>query len=227
MHTTPTPTILYEDDDLLAVGKPEGLAAIPEADTALPSVLSLLSAAQSARLYIVHRLDKEVSGVILFAKTPETHRCLNDQFATRGVRKTYLAVVHGVVARDTGTMDMPLREFGSGRMGVDPLVGKSSLTEYRTLRRFAHASLMEVSPQTGRRHQIRVHFYSIGHPVIGDMRYGERALQMRYPRLMLHARRIEFTHPSGRRLVAESPAPATFREALRALAGESIEGLEL
>jgi tRNA pseudouridine32 synthase / 23S rRNA pseudouridine746 synthase len=227
MHVQPAPSILFEDDALLAVGKPEGLSSIPESDVAAPSVLSVLSAQQDAKLYIVHRLDKEVSGVILFAKTADAHRTLCEQFASRAVHKTYLALVHGVVASDAGTMDMPLREFGSGRMGVDPLAGKSSLTEFRTVRRFARLSLMEASPQTGRRHQIRVHFYSIGHPIVGDVRYGDRAMQARFPRLMLHARRIEFTHPSGQRIAVESPAPDTFRAALRTLAEESLTGLVL
>jgi tRNA pseudouridine32 synthase/23S rRNA pseudouridine746 synthase len=213
------PGVLYEDDDLLAVGKPEGLASIPEADAEAPSVLLLLSAARAAKLYIVHRLDKEVSGVILFAKTPAAHKALCEQFATRVVDKVYLALVHGVVAREAGTLDMPLREFGSGRMGVDPLAGKSSLTEYRTLQRFARVSLMEVRPRTGRRHQIRVHFYSAGHPIVGDVRYGERAAQSLFPRLMLHARRIEFTHPSGRRLTVECSVPDTFGVAMRVLTG--------
>jgi tRNA pseudouridine32 synthase / 23S rRNA pseudouridine746 synthase len=198
---------LFEGDDVLAVNKPEGLASIPERDTTQESLLSLLSAARQTKLYIVHRLDKEVSGVIIFAKNAAAHRFLNEQFSHHTVRKTYRAVVHGVMAQESGTIDVPLRQFGSGRMGVDSKRGKVSITNFNVLKRFDACTLVEVHPLTGRRHQIRVHLYSIGHAIVGDPLYGEKAIQCYFPRLMLHAQRVEFRLPSGNEITIEAPVP--------------------
>jgi len=213
---TPAFDILYQDDDVVAAAKPEGLAAIPESDLAKPCLLGLLQTRYPTPLYVVHRLDKEVSGVILFARHAAAHQCLNDQFAARQVRKTYLAVLHGVVVEDTGVIEAPVRQFGSGRMGVDGARGKPAATAFRVLERLAAATVVEASPTTGRRHQLRVHFYSLGHAIVGDPRYGERNLQRRFPRLMLHAASLELHLPSGRPLHVACPPPPSFVEALNA-----------
>ena len=163
--------------------------------------------AGSGRLFPVHRLDKDVSGVILFAKTAEAHRYLNGEFEKRRVRKTYLAVCHGVIEKNRGVINAPIREFGSGRMGVDRERGKPAATEFRVVDRRGRFSVVHAYPLTGRRHQIRVHLYSIGHPVVGDRKYGDPGLQKAFPRLILHALSIEFTPPSGGRLTIESPPP--------------------
>jgi tRNA pseudouridine32 synthase/23S rRNA pseudouridine746 synthase len=206
---------LFEDADVLVVNKPEGLASIPERDTTQESLLSLLSAARSTKLYVVHRLDKEVSGLILFAKNAAAHAFLNEQFSQHTVRKTYWAVVHGVMAHATGTIDVPLRQFGSGRMGVDSKRGKESVTSFHVLKRFTAHTLVEVQPVTGRRHQIRVHLYSLGHAIVGDPLYGEKALQPHFPRLMLHAQRIEFRLPSRNEIMVEAPMPESFTHGLK------------
>ncbi len=206
---------LFEDADLLAVNKPEGLASIPERDTTQDSLLALLSASRPAKLYVVHRLDKEVSGVILFAKNTAAHKFLNDQFFRHTVRKTYQAVVHGVVAQASDTIDAPLRQFGSGRMGIDSKRGKESVTSFQVLQRFAAHTLVEVRPVTGRRHQIRVHLYSLGHAIVGDPLYGEKEVQGQFPRLMLHAQRIAVQLPSGNEVVIEAPVPESFTRGLQ------------
>jgi tRNA pseudouridine32 synthase / 23S rRNA pseudouridine746 synthase len=208
---------LFEDDDVLAVNKPEGLASIPERDTTQENLLSLLSAARHTKLYIVHRLDKEVSGVIIFAKNAAAHRFLNEQFSHHTVRKTYRAVVHGVITQKGGTIDVPLRQFGSGRMGVDSKRGKKSVTTFHVLKRFAAHTLVEVHPVTGRRHQIRVHLYRLGHAIVGDPMYGERAMQYPFPRLMLHAQKIEVRLPSGNEVMIEVPMPESFAKALQTI----------
>ncbi|NOT53777.1 MAG: RNA pseudouridine synthase, partial [Deltaproteobacteria bacterium] len=195
--------------------KPEGLASIPERDTAQDNLLARLSATRPTKLYIVHRLDKEVSGVILFAKNAAAHKFLNEQFSRHTVRKTYRAVVHGVVAHESGTIDAPLRQFGSGRMGVDSKRGKESVTSFQVLQRFAAHTLVEARPVTGRRHQIRVHLYSRGHAIVGDPLYGEKELQRQFPRLMLHAQRIAVQLPSGDEVVIEAPVPESFTQGLR------------
>jgi tRNA pseudouridine32 synthase / 23S rRNA pseudouridine746 synthase len=206
---------LFEDADVLVVNKPEGLASIPERDTTQESLLSQLSAARPTKLYVIHRLDKEVSGVIIFAKNAAAHKFLNEQFFHHTVRKTYRAVVHGVIAQESGTIDVPLRQFGSGRIGVDSKRGKESVTTFHVLKRFAAYTLVEVHPVTGRHHQIRVHLYSLGYAIVGDPLYGERAVQWHFPRLMLHAQRIEFRLPSGNEVMIEAPVPGSFTKVLK------------
>ncbi len=210
--TVPGVRILFENDGLLAVDKPEGVVSIAEAGKGgLPE---LVREAYAGRLFPVHRLDKEVSGVIVFAKTAEMHRFLNGAFDRHEVRKTYLALVHGTIAQNRGVINRPIREFGSGRMGVDEKTGKPSATEFKVYERMKAATLVRAYPATGRRHQIRVHLYSIGHPIVGDPRYGDKKVQEDFPRLMLHAMAIEFALPSGERQTVECPPPASFTEVL-------------
>jgi tRNA pseudouridine32 synthase/23S rRNA pseudouridine746 synthase len=204
--------VLFESGDFLAVDKPEGIVSISEAGKGgLPA---LLGDHHARRLYPVHRLDREASGVIVFAKNPGSHRFLNAEFERRAVRKTYLALVLGVMAVNRGLVNKPVREFGSGRMGVDVKRGQPSTTEFKVVGRLEGHTLVHAFPRTGRRHQIRVHLYSLGHPIAGDLKYGERDIQKKYPRLMLHALEIEFALPSGERLRIEAPAPESFNSVL-------------
>jgi tRNA pseudouridine32 synthase/23S rRNA pseudouridine746 synthase len=211
----PPVRVLFESDDLLAVDKPEGVVSISEAGKGgLPE---LLRGVFPGRLYPVHRLDREASGVIVFAKNPAMHRHLNGEFDRRSVRKTYLALTHGLMAANRGIVNKPIREFGSGRMGLDPKRGKPSSTEFKVYERLKGYTLVRVYPLTGRRHQIRVHLCSLGHPIVGDLKYGDRAVQEKFPRLMLHALEIEFALPSGERLKIEAPAPGSFETVLKSL----------
>jgi RluA family pseudouridine synthase len=208
---------LYSDADVLAVSKAEGMATIPERRPTGQSLVEQLGLRLGGRWFVVHRLDKATSGVVVLAKNAEAHRCLNDQFAARRVDKAYLALVHDQVAADTGEIDLPLRQFGSGRMGVDRRRGKPSVSRFRVLRRCPHATLLAVSLLTGRRHQIRVHLYALGHPIIGDERYGDIGRQRAFPRLMLHACRIGFRLPSGVPCSVWAPPPASFTRLLQQL----------
>ena len=210
--------ILFENDDLLALDKPEGLAVIPERDPGAPCVIAML-AAGGMRPYVVHRIDKDVSGVLLIAKNPAMHRYLNGRFESREVRKGYLAVTHGKFRKPQGRIQARIRQFGSHRMGVDPRSGKASLTQYRVLETFGHYSLVSAHPVTGRRHQLRVHFYDLGHPIVGDPWYGDPELQRDYPRLMLHARSVALTLPDGASFRVTAPAPASWNAAVGALRG--------
>ncbi len=213
--TGPAVRVLYETDDYIAVDKPDGVVSLAEAGRGgLPE---LIKPHAPGKLYPVHRLDRGASGVIVFAKNAAAHRHLNGEFDRREVRKTYLAVVDGVPASNRGRINAPIREFGSGRMGVDPKRGKPSSTEWKLAERLDGATLLRVSPATGRRHQIRVHLYHIGHPILGDLRYGDRARQERFPRLMLHALSLEFTLPSGERVTVEAPPPPSFEEVVAGL----------
>ena len=207
-------SILFEDEDVVVVDKPEGLAAIPERRPEADSLLDLLEGQRDEKLYIVHRIDKDTSGAIIFARNAQAHRFLNQQFEARQASKTYLTLVHGVVTEDTGTIDRPLRQCGSGRVAVDSERGKPSVTDFCVIERHPSHTLVEAYPRTGRRHQIRVHLYHLGHPIAGDPFYGERAVQEGFSRLMLHAQRLTLQLPSGTDLTVEAPLPELFQTLL-------------
>lgn len=209
--------ILFEDKNIIAVNKPEGLASITENDTTIDSLHLLLEKKYEQKLFIVQRLDKEVSGVILFAKNSDTHKYLNDQFADRKVKKYYTAVVHGTIKENDGVIKKPIREFGSGRMGIDDRKGKPSETKFHVVQRFRDYTLLELNPSTGRRHQLRVHLYSIGFPIVGDLRYGDKTIQEKYLRIMLHAKRLEFELPDKKDISVEAPLTESFLETLKQL----------
>jgi RluA family pseudouridine synthase len=213
--TGPSIRVLFENADYLAADKPEGVVSVSEAG--MGGLPDLLKEVFPGKLYPVHRLDREASGVIVYAKNADAHRHLNGQFDRREVRKTYLALAVGAIKANHGQINAPLREFGSGRIGVDPKRGKPSSTEWKLAERLDGATLVRVHPATGRRHQIRVHLYHIGHPIAGDLKYGDREKQGRFPRLMLHAAAIEFALPSGERVTVEAPAPKSFEEVLSSL----------
>ncbi len=200
----------------MAACKPEGLATVPERDAPHDCLRALLERQLGARLLTVHRLDKAVSGVVVLARSAAAHRELSGQFERREARKTYLALVHGVLREDEGGSDAPLREFGSGRTAVDP-AGRACRTRWRVLRRLPASTLLEVVPHTGRRHQIRAHLFAAGHPLVGDPLYGDRAQAADWPRLMLHAARLELRHPAaGAPLSLQAPTPESFEAVLRA-----------
>jgi RluA family pseudouridine synthase len=158
----------------------------------------------------VHRLDKEVSGVMLFAKIAAAHKLLNRQFFKRTINKTYTALVLGFVKEDKGSIDKAIRRFGSGRMGVDDKSGKPCTTNFEVINRREQTTLIRAFPVTGRRHQIRVHLYHLGHPVAGDMLYGDRNLQKTFPRLMLHATKIRFQDSQKNEITVTSDLPKEF-----------------
>lgn len=210
---TPLP-ILFQNDDVLVIDKPEGIATIPERTEREHCLSAELERSLGVRPFVVHRLDKEVSGVIVFARNAEAHRALCLQFEHRTVRKTYTAMVLGLPPENQGVIDLPLRQFGSGRMGVDTRRGKPCRTEFEVVERMPGRALLSVHPHSGRRHQIRVHLYSLGHPVAGDTRYGDRSAQSQFARLMLHSSKLEVALPSGAPLVVESPLPTSFTDVL-------------
>ncbi|MEW5825858.1 MAG: RluA family pseudouridine synthase [Candidatus Bipolaricaulota bacterium] len=206
--------ILYEDEDLLAVDKPPGLVVHPGAGTrGTPTLVEALLAARDlpasddpSRPGIVHRLDKETSGVLVVAKTQAALASLRDQFARRAIEKTYLAVLGGVIVEDEGWIDAPIgRDPRAPRRMAVEAAGRRAETGFRVLRRGPAETVVLVTPKTGRTHQIRVHFRYIGHPVLGDALYGGPKAD----RLLLHAWTLSVTHPrSAERLAFESPPPA-------------------
>ncbi|NLO92565.1 MAG: RluA family pseudouridine synthase [Elusimicrobia bacterium] len=208
-------TVIYEDDALLAVSKPEGVPTIPSVRGGI-SALELLESERGRKLFVVHRLDKAVSGALIFAKTADSHRTLNRIFMERTADKFYAAILCGHPRAESGLIDAPLRQFGSGRTGVDLEKGKPCRTEYQLLGAEGDFSLVRVRLITGRRHQIRAHFFSEGAPIAGDLRYGDRAGQSCFPRLLLHSWRIRFNH-GGTPLEITAPLPESFLAGAREL----------
>ena len=194
--------VLYADPWLLALLKPSGLLSQPGLGPELAD--SLISRAQErwpeARL--VHRLDRDTSGLILLARDATTHRALSAAFAERRVRKTYLAMVQGLPADRDGIIDQPLARIATRppRYGVVPLECgcKSAFTRWRVLRRFEGSSLLLLQPRTGRSHQLLVHLAALGHPVLGDPIYGDTLYgeTAAAPRLQLHAAGLQLLHPA-------------------------------
>jgi len=218
--------ILYEDAAVIAVNKPAGLnvhAGAGQHDGTLVNRLvhhfqGLSQVGGDERPGIVHRLDKDTSGVLLVARTDAAHRALAAQFAGRTVQKTYLALVNGRVNADSGRIVKPIARdpVRRTRMTARLATGREAITEYRVRQRWEKFTLLEVRIKTGRTHQIRVHLASLGHPVAGDRLYGAPAAQ----RLFLHAWRIGFTSPAtGQTVTVEAALPAELEAWLAGLAG--------
>ena len=221
-------TILYEDADVIAIDKPAGMVVHPAAGHASGTLVNALlyhfpdieGVGEGGRPGIVHRLDKDTSGIILVAKNPRAHRYLQAQFKARTVEKTYLALVHGHVSPKEGLIDAPIGRHPRHRqrMAVTPAdKGREAQTEYKVLAFYGPATLVEAHPLTGRTHQIRVHFASIGHPVVGDPLYGRKDAYG-LGRHFLHAHRLRFRRPSDEAIVElESPLPPELEALLKRL----------
>lgn len=192
-----TNLVLYADEALLVINKPPGLRALPDGyDPSLPHLRSVLEP-EWGRLWVVHRLDKDASGVVLLARNAEAHRALNDAFAEREVAKVYHALVVGSPVWDVQTVDFPLLSDGDRRHRtvIDAKRGKPSITDLRVEERFAGCTLIEARPQTGRTHQIRAHLAAMGLPIVADTLYGNQTEHPFLERLALHARSISMKHP--------------------------------
>ena len=218
--------IRYEDADLLVIDKPAGLVVHPapgHAEGTLVNALlhhfaALSGAGGEERPGIVHRIDKDTSGVLLVARHDAAHRKLAAQFAGRQVEKVYLALVEGRLKRDSGRIEKPISRDPVRRVRMTARLGagRSAVTDYQVLRRYKEFTFLEVRIGTGRTHQIRVHLASINHPVAGDRLYGARAAD--YGRFFLHAQRIAFHHPStGERVTVKAPLPPELERWLQAL----------
>jgi 23S rRNA pseudouridine1911/1915/1917 synthase len=229
------PRKIYEDQALIVVDKPSGwivnaagtTGTQPVVQSWLKGLAYPLAKSQEARSGIVHRLDKETSGILLIAKTKEVFEDLQGQFKKRGVKKTYLALVHGRVEPEKGSLEVPVGRlpWRRDRFGVLP-GGRTSKTSYRVAGSYTkegeNFSLVEAHPETGRTHQIRIHLKYLGHPIVGDEFYAGRktARQDRVwcPRLFLHATGIEFTHPTkGCRVSFESALPSDLSSVIKSL----------
>ena len=224
--------ILYEDAAVIAIDKPAGLTVHAGAGAHSGTLVnrlvhhfqSLSQVGGELRPGIVHRLDKETSGVLLVARTDAAHRNLAAQFAARSVEKIYLAVVAGEVRADSGRITKPIGRDPVRRTRMSVRVaagqGRAALTEYRVIERFPGFTFLEVRLGTGRTHQIRVHMADLGHPVAGDKLYGSS--KMDAPRMFLHAHQIGFFSPAkDQRVTVVAPLPAELRHWLYNLRSQS------
>lgn len=225
MHNPAAPAIITENDSLVVVNKPSGLLSIPDRfDANLPSVKSMLKE-RYGNIFVVHRIDRDTSGIILFAKTEAAHKFYSAAFEERTVTKKYLGLVHGSPLQTSGTIDKPIAQHPvhKGKMYVHRS-GKPSVTHYRVMQHFGLYSLVEWQIETGRTHQIRVHMQDLGHPIVCDELYGtaepiylsrikrkfklsksEEAERPMLSRLALHASALAFTTEEGRLVNLEAP----------------------
>ncbi len=226
--------IVFEDDHILVIHKPSGMVVHPGPGNlsgtlvnALgyihPSILNV--GEERLRSGIVHRLDKDTSGLMVIARTDQALDFLKKEFKQRRVEKKYLGLVTGSLPDDQGIIDLPIGRHPVKRtlMAVRPDGGKPALTIWKVIRRFGTACLLEITLKTGRTHQIRVHFYTLGHPLVGDRVYQTTRARKKkgpFPRQMLHAFSLSFRHPySGRRMTFTAEPPADFSDAQIFLGG--------
>lgn len=200
--------ILHEDDQIVVLDKPSGLLSVPGKGEHLADCLMARVLAVFPTALLVHRLDRDTSGVMIFALTPHAQRHLGLQFEKRQTKKTYIARVQGVVTEDSGTVDLPLCVDWPNRpkQHVDFENGKPAQTDWKVLRRGADETRLRLMPRTGRSHQLRVHCLEMGHPILGDPFYHPQPEA--HPRLMLHSQELRFRHPDGgrgMRITAKAP----------------------
>lgn len=210
-QTAPGLKIIFEDRYLIAIDKPVGLLSVPLDDsTAKRHALGLLRLHyRTDQIYAVHRIDRETSGVLLFARGKESEHRLKDLFEKHDLLREYLAIVEGRIAENSGSWQSNLIELPNLDVVESP-EGRVAITHFEVLRRSAKYSYLRLVLETGRKHQIRVHCKAAGHPVVGDQRYGSTENPM--DRLCLHARYLSLVHPfTGKNLSFSSPLPKVFQ----------------
>ena len=220
--------IIYEDNDIIVVNKPKGLVVHPANGnpdgTLVNAIMALCKNSLSGiggeiRPGIVHRLDKDTSGLLIVAKNDLAHINLSNQIKEKQVKKIYIALVRGIIKEDYATINMPI-----GRSTVDRKKmavrkdGKEAITHFKVLKRYKNYTLLEIKIDTGRTHQIRVHMAEIGHPVVGDMVYSNGKNEFDVKGQMLHAKSLDFKHPiTGKEMHLEAEVPEYFKEVLKKL----------
>ena len=208
--------ILYEDDDIMVVNKKSGMVVHPGSGNYSHTLVNALMGytdelsdeGGSERCGIVHRIDKDTSGILLIAKTNEAHRILSDDFKNKKIKRKYLALVHGVIENNKGKINAPIgrSKIDRKKMCVTDQNAKSAVTNFTVLERYKNATLIELVLETGRTHQIRVHMDYIGHPIVNDSVYGKRKVINDYGQ-MLHAEYLGFNHPITKKFMEFSVSP--------------------
>jgi 23S rRNA pseudouridine1911/1915/1917 synthase len=235
--------ILYKDKYVVVVNKPAGMVVYPAAGHTHSTLMNTLfyhckklaTLGGPLRPGIVHRLDKDTSGVMVIALNDEAYYNLIEQFKYRKINKRYIALIYGNLGEDEGEITVKIGRSESDRKKMSTRIrkGKDAVTRWKVLERFGGATLVEVTLGTGRTHQIRVHFASIGHPVLGDRTYGKKACievktkkKISFPRQMLHAELLGFYHPAtGKYLEFSSPVPEDMYEKIKDLSSNFIKSI--
>lgn len=220
--------IIYEDDDIIVVNKAKGMVVHPAVGNPDGTLVNAIMAHCKGNLSgiggelrpgIVHRLDKDTSGLLIIAKNDKAHLEMSEQIQKRQVKKTYLALVRGAISENEATINMPIGRSTRDRkkMAVNKN-GKEAITHFKVLDRFVGYTYLQVRIETGRTHQIRVHMAEIGHPVVGDMVYSNGKNEFGVEGQMLHATSLEFKHPiTGEEMHLDAPLPEYFEEVLKKL----------
>jgi 23S rRNA pseudouridine1911/1915/1917 synthase len=228
--------VIFQNEDFIAINKPSGLLSIPDRLGKDPSVKSMLQE-QSGKIFTVHRLDKDTSGLIVFAKNEETHKSLSQKFEGRDVQKFYLGLVNGTLMNKKGTIDVPIMEHpGKTTLMMTHKKGKPSITDYEVLEEFGIYSWVQFQIHTGRTHQIRVHMKHLGNSIVCDDLYGEAqplllsSIKRKFKlskneleerpilsRLALHSHQLKFTDAKGNQFELEAPLPKDLKATLQQL----------
>ena len=220
--------ILYEDNDIIVVNKPKGMVVHPANGnpdgTLVNAIMSICKDSLSGiggeiRPGIVHRLDKNTSGAIIIAKNDKAHINLSEQLKNHEIKKTYIALVRGIVKENNATINMPIGRSKKDRKKMDvDKNGKEAITHFKVLKRYQDCTLLEINIETGRTHQIRVHLSHIGYPIIGDEVYSNGKNKWNIEGQCLHAKSLDFKHPiTGKNMHIEAPIPEYFENIIKEL----------
>ncbi len=222
--------IVYEDEHLVVINKPKGMVVHPAAGNHSGTLVNALMKHCGESLSdingiirpgIVHRIDKDTSGLLVVAKNNHAHEFLSKKLKTHEIKREYIALVEGIIYENAGKIDAPIGRHPVERkkMSVNLKVGRNAVTHFRVLERFPSATYLELRLETGRTHQIRVHLSYINHPIIGDEVYGRKKQRFNTRGQVLHARRLSFEHPvTGRLMEFETPVPEYFTNLIKELA---------
>lgn len=224
--------IVYEDQDIIVVNKEKGMVVHPAAGNPDGTLVNAIMAHCKENLSgiggelrpgIVHRLDKDTSGLLIIAKNDKAHIEISKQIQERKVKKTYLALVRGVIPENEATIDMPIgRSMQDRKKMAVTKKGKVAITHFKVLERFSKYTFLQIQIETGRTHQIRVHLAEIGYPVVGDMVYSNGKNEFGVEGQMLHAKSLDFLHPiTKEKMHLEAPLPEYFKEVLEKLENQS------
>lgn len=226
--------VLYEDEYIIVVNKEKGMVVHPANGNYTGTLVNALmyrcketlsGIGGEKRPGIVHRLDKDTSGALIVAKCDKVHLNISNQIKNHEVKKTYIALVKGIVKDDEATIDMPIGRSKKDRKKMDiDKNGKNAITHFKVLKRYQGYTLLEINIETGRTHQIRVHLSNIGYPIVGDMVYSNGKNEFNVQGQMLHAKSIEFVHPiTLKKMKVEAPLPTYFNEVLEELKNRELD----